>query len=211
MNSSGGFPSRFEKPEDSPGFLLWQVTNSWQRRIRHALKEIGLTHVQFVLLTATDWLDNAKLPTNQANVAKFAHTDVMMTSQVVRTLKAQGTGGRGAGPFGHEGARAEGDPEPGSELVKRALELVEDADGKFFGPLARDSTRFVEMLNLLIESENQRREPDSRPVSALKRTDGAPLARLTRRVQDERRLEGSSGTRSAGSCLRPIRAGTSRR
>jgi DNA-binding MarR family transcriptional regulator len=154
LTSSGHFPSRFEKPEDSPGFLLWRVTNSWQRRIRHALKEIGLTHVQFVLLTATDWLDNASLPTTQANVAKFAHTDVMMTSQVIRTLKGKGLVVVEENPSDTR-AHMLKVTLTGKRLVKRALELVEDADGKFFGPLERDSIRFVEMLNLLMESEKQ--------------------------------------------------------
>ena len=40
----------FESPDDSPGFLLWQVTNLWQRRIRAALEPLGLTHVQFVFV-----------------------------------------------------------------------------------------------------------------------------------------------------------------
>jgi len=153
MTGSGGFPSRFEKPEDSPGFLLWQVTNSWQRRIRHALKEIGLTHVQFVLLTATDWLDNAKLPTTQTNVAKFAHTDVMMTSQVIRTLKGKGLVVVEENPSDTRAHILKVTP-TGKRLVKSALELVEDADGKFFGPLRQDSIRFVAMLNLLIEPED---------------------------------------------------------
>jgi MarR family transcriptional regulator, organic hydroperoxide resistance regulator len=162
MTSSGGFPSRFEKPEDSPGFLLWQVTNSWQRRIRHALKEIGLTHVQFVLLAATDWLDSAKLPTNQANVAKFAHTDVMMTSQVIRTLKGKGLVVVEEDPSDTRAHILKVTP-VGKRLVRRALELVEDADGEFFGPLARDSTRFVEMLNLLIEQEKRPGDANSQP------------------------------------------------
>src|SRR3546814_15453085 len=38
------------RPENSPGFLLWQVTNQWQRRLRATLEPLGLTHVQFVLL-----------------------------------------------------------------------------------------------------------------------------------------------------------------
>jgi len=152
LTNSGGFPSRFKKPEDSPGFLLWQVTNSWQRRIRHALKEIGLTHVQFVLLTATDWLSNARLPTTQSNVAKFAHTDVMMTSQVIRTLKGKGLVVVEESPSDTRAHVLKVTP-AGKQLVERALELVEDADGKFFGPLARDSVRFVEMLNVLIDSE----------------------------------------------------------
>jgi DNA-binding MarR family transcriptional regulator len=158
--TSSGFPSRFEKPEDSPGFLLWQVTNSWQRRIRHALKEIGLTHVQFVLLTATDWLENAKLPTNQTNVAKFAHTDVMMTSQVIRTLKAKGLVAVEEDPSDTRAHVLKVTP-TGKRLVRKALELVEDADGKFFGPLARDSVRFVEMLNLLSQPEKRPEEPNS--------------------------------------------------
>jgi len=33
-----------EKAEESSGFLLWQVTNLWQREIKKALDEFGLTH-----------------------------------------------------------------------------------------------------------------------------------------------------------------------
>ena len=104
------FPSKFKRPEDSPGSLLWQVTNSWQRRIRHALKEIGLTHVQFVLLTTTEWLNNAELSTTQTNVARFAHTDVMMTSQVIRTLEGKGLVIVETDRGGYEGAPVGGDP-----------------------------------------------------------------------------------------------------
>jgi len=154
-----GFPSRFERPEESPGFLLWQVTNSWQRRIRHALREIGLTHVQFVLLTATDWLENAKIPTTQRAVAKFARTDVMMTSQVVRTLEGKGLVVVEDSPSDARAHVLKVTP-TGKQLVKRGLKLVEDADGKFFGPLARDSPRFVEMLNLLSDSDKASERPD---------------------------------------------------
>jgi MarR family transcriptional regulator, organic hydroperoxide resistance regulator len=159
MTRSGGFPSRFERPADSPGFLLWQVTNSWQREIRRALKGIGLTHVQFVLLTATDWLSEAKLPTTQTNVAKSAHTDVMMTSEVVRTLKRKGLMVVEVSPSDTRAHTLRVTPK-GRQLVKRALELVEYADGAFFGPLSGDSTRFVEMLSLLSRSYAQGREQD---------------------------------------------------
>ncbi|HUK75764.1 MAG TPA: MarR family winged helix-turn-helix transcriptional regulator [Nitrososphaerales archaeon] len=160
MTNPGGFPSRFKRPEDSPGFLLWQVTNSWQRRIRRALKGVGLTHVQFVLLTATDWLSDAKLPTTQSNVARFAHTDVMMTSQVTRTLEGKGLVVVEENPSDARAHTLRVTP-AGKKLVRAALELVEDADGEFFGPLARDSARFVETLNLLIRSEAQRGDASS--------------------------------------------------
>ena len=47
----------FEKPEESTGFLLWQVTNLWQREIKKALEKYGLTHSQFVLLASMYWLE----------------------------------------------------------------------------------------------------------------------------------------------------------
>ena len=31
-------PFGFDAPEDSPGFLLWQTTISWQRMIKQALE-----------------------------------------------------------------------------------------------------------------------------------------------------------------------------
>ena len=55
-------PRRGSRPardaDDSPGFLLWQVTNKWQAAQRAALKPFGLTHVQFVLLASLTWLDS---------------------------------------------------------------------------------------------------------------------------------------------------------
>jgi MarR family transcriptional regulator, organic hydroperoxide resistance regulator len=157
LTGPGSFPSRFERPEDSPGFLLWRVTNGWQRRIRRALKGVGLTHVQFVLLTATDWLNNAGLPTTQSHVARFAHTDVMMTSQVIRALEGKGLVVVEEDPSDARAHVLKVTPR-GKKLVRRALELVEDADGVFFGPLAGDTPRFAEMLNLLVKSEAQHLE-----------------------------------------------------
>src|SRR5207244_5965381 len=83
--------SRFPAPEQSPGFLLWRATLSWQRRIRLALAPHELTHVQFVLLASLWWLEDHSLeaPT-QASLAEQAGTDPMMTSQVLRKLETRG-------------------------------------------------------------------------------------------------------------------------
>ena len=45
----------FEEPEDSPGFLLWQVTVSWQRAIKSALEPYKITHPQFVIMALLMW------------------------------------------------------------------------------------------------------------------------------------------------------------
>ena len=77
-------------PEDSPGFLLWHVTLRWQRKIAAALAPLGLTHVQFVLLAASWWLNSRGEEPNQLSVARQAGTDVKMTSEVLRKLEAKG-------------------------------------------------------------------------------------------------------------------------
>jgi hypothetical protein len=82
--------SRFEQADDSPGFLLWQLTNLWQHRIRSALAPLGITHVQFVLLASAAWLENTERLVSQAILSRHAHTDIMMTSQVVRMLEEKG-------------------------------------------------------------------------------------------------------------------------
>ena len=75
------------RPENSSGFLLWQVANQWQRLQRSALGEIGITHVQFILLAGLAWLEQRESSVSQARLAEFCKTDPMMTSQVVRTLE----------------------------------------------------------------------------------------------------------------------------
>ena len=86
--------------DDSPGLLLWQVTNRWQAAIRAALKPYGLTHVQFVLLASLTWLagiDNGG-PVTQRELADQAATDPMMTSQVLRALEQRSLVSRSAHP-----------------------------------------------------------------------------------------------------------------
>ncbi|KAB2584620.1 MarR family transcriptional regulator, partial [Rhodococcus erythropolis] len=78
----------FEDAGDSPGLMLWRVTNAWQASIRAALRPFDLTHVQFVLLAALTWLD-AETPITQRDLAEYARTDPMMTSQVIRTLESK--------------------------------------------------------------------------------------------------------------------------
>ncbi|MDQ0688467.1 DNA-binding MarR family transcriptional regulator [Streptomyces achromogenes] len=78
------------RPEDSPGLLLWHATLRWQRDIATALAPLELTHVQFVLLACTWWLNSQGEHPNQMALARQAGTDVKMTSQVLRALEHKG-------------------------------------------------------------------------------------------------------------------------
>jgi DNA-binding MarR family transcriptional regulator len=132
---------------DSTGFLLWRTTLRWQRAIAAALRPLGLTHVQFVLLASVWWLSrDGDLP-NQRQVADHASTDVMMTSQVLRTLAARGLVTRAADAADARAKRLVVTGE-GIRLAERAMTLVAAADRAFFAEV-RDRAQLVEALRVL--------------------------------------------------------------
>lgn len=134
-------------PDDSPGLLLWRVTNAWQRTIRTALEPCGITHVQFVLLAVLSARDDAELIT-QRELAEIAVTDPMMTSQVLRALETKGLVERR--PHPHDGRARVVCPTPdGTVLVNRAVAAVEAADLKFFAELGEEQQSFTRDLRTL--------------------------------------------------------------
>ena len=147
MTDGPGLATAFTTAEESTGLLLWQVTNRWQAAQRAALQPFGLTHVQFVLTAALTWL-GPDGPVTQKQLADYAGTDPMMTSQVVRTLVARGLVDRSPHP---DDGRAwalsvTGD---GRALVNRAVVAVEACDEDYFGPLGRTRPTFTRALGTL--------------------------------------------------------------
>src|SRR5947207_3578825 len=118
-------------PDDSPGFLLWHVTLRWQRDIAAVLAPLDLTHVQFVLLATTWWLNSRGEDPNQLGVARQAGTDVKMTSQVLRKLEAKGLVERAVDPADTRARRLRA-TRRGADLAQRAIAAVEAADSAFF-------------------------------------------------------------------------------
>jgi DNA-binding MarR family transcriptional regulator len=139
--------SDFEDAEASPGLMLWRVTNTWQARMRAALRPFDLTHVQFVLLASLVWMQSDK-PITQRDLAGQARTDPMMTSQVLRTLEAKGLIRRLPHP---EDARARAlvATTEGVAAANRAIAAVEAADREFFGPLTTTRADFLAQLTAL--------------------------------------------------------------
>jgi len=138
-------------PATSPGFLLWHTTLRWQRDIAAALKPLGLTHVQFVLLASVWWLaDRGSAPPTQVQLAEHAGTDPMMTSQVVRALVGRGLIERERDPSDGRAWRLV--PTPGGvDLAQRAVVVVEAQDDEFFAALDRDE--LVSTLAALASTE----------------------------------------------------------
>jgi DNA-binding MarR family transcriptional regulator len=121
-------------PGDSPGLLLWHATLRWQRGIASALTPLDLTHVQFVLLACTWWLNTHGEHPNQLTVARQAGTDVKMTSQVLRTLENKGLIEREVDPADTRAKRLRV-TSVGADLAPRAIAAVEQVDAQFFKPV----------------------------------------------------------------------------
>lgn len=148
-------------PQDSPGFLLWRTTLRWQRSIAGALRPLELTHVQFVLLATVWWMSEQaaapdRLP-SQRQVAEHAAVDVMMTSQVLRTLESRGLVTRSADPVDARVKRLTVTG-AGRRLAERAITVVEAADSAFFHPV-RDRAQLLDVLHQLAEMSCQHTTP----------------------------------------------------
>jgi len=146
--------SAFETPAESPGFLLWQVTNLWQRRQRAALKEANLTHVQFVLLASLTWLTRAGAEVSQVHLAQHAQVDVMMTSQVARTLVEKGLIARTPHPRDTR-ANLLQPTALGQQVARQAIRVVEQVDREFFAALSDNDALagFTRALRRLLEPD----------------------------------------------------------
>src|SRR5579862_5467892 len=122
----------FKRPEDSPGFLLWQLTNQWQRQQRQALNKLGLTHPHFVVLAGILWLSS--LPDNtvtQKQVSDLSKIDKMSMSDLVATLLKKKMLKR----MSHQKDKRAYSlvlTEKGKRLVLKAVPIVEGIDKDFF-------------------------------------------------------------------------------
>lgn len=150
---TGGLDTRHSSAEQSPGLLLWQVTNRWQAAIRATLKPFDLTHVQFVLLASLTYLDTTTV--TQRELADHAATDPMMTSQVLRALERKGLVLRRP-HAGDRRAWALSVTPSGRALANRAVVAVETCDEAFFAAIGDDVGIFVRLMTALRNSRRTR-------------------------------------------------------
>lgn len=143
-----GLVSEFPGPQHSPGLMLWRTSQAWQAAHRTALKPFGLTNVQFVLLASLVWLREEE-PVTQRMLADYARTDIMMTSQVLRTLEQKGLIERDPHPTDAR-ARSLVPTLRGVRLANEAVRVVEEADRAFFRPLADDRRELLGLLRALV-------------------------------------------------------------
>jgi len=140
----------FKKPEDSPGYLLGQLTMLWQRKQKRVLDPLGLTQTQFALLCALAWLSRESDKVTQVDIANQGNADRMMVSKVLRTLEEKKFITRQEHPTDTR-AKTIKLTSDGETVLQKAIISVETADLDFFYKLGTGLTAFNSKMAALIE------------------------------------------------------------
>ncbi|QCX37373.1 MarR family transcriptional regulator [Aureibaculum algae] len=145
---------QFKSPNESPGYLLGQVTMLWQRKLKAILDRLDLTQTQFVLLAALGWLLKKSNAVTQVDIANQSNTDRMMVSKVLRTLEKKKFISRQE-HLTDTRAKVIKLTSEGTEVLQKALTVVENTDTEFFSVLGHDLPSFNQSMSNLIEQKKE--------------------------------------------------------
>ncbi len=144
-------PFGFDKPEDSPGFLLWQTTMVWQRLIKKALEAHDISHAQFVIMATLLWFEAHHYDTTQILIVKWSKLDKMTVSKSLKKLVIQGWVNR----IEHQTdtrAKTVLLTKKGKALVHKLVPIVENIDNHFFGKTSQNEQKnLMQILKKLTE------------------------------------------------------------
>jgi DNA-binding MarR family transcriptional regulator len=140
------------------GYRLWQVHYQWHREIERQLETMKLTHLQYVLLAATNHLLNEGRVPSQTQLAQYTKIEKMMVSKNLRELEARGYVMRKPHP---DNGRANGIDltATGRTILRKAFAAASAAHATFFGAFGADWRKFDEMLHILMQSQGMQEEP----------------------------------------------------
>lgn len=124
----------FDAPEDSPGFLLWQTTLTWQRLIKKDLEKHDISHMQFVIMATLLWFEEHHETPTQATISRLSKIDEMTVSKSLKKLTTLGYTSREESP---EDTRAKNVhlTIQGKEFISKLIPIVEKIDASFFNIL----------------------------------------------------------------------------
>ena len=143
----------FKSPNDSPGYLLGQLTMLWQRSQKKVLDPLDLTQTQLALLAALGWLSKKSDAVTQVDIARQSNADRMMVSKVLRTLEDKKFITRKEHPTDTR-AKVITLTGEGEKVLQKALAAVVKVDTDFFASLGIDLSKFnANMVKLIDENK----------------------------------------------------------
>jgi len=139
-----------ENAERIPGFLLWQVSKLWQRHLNAALKDLGLTSTQAIILGNIVRMTGQKKTVTQVALSEITKVDPMTTSQAIRTLEKKKLIRRVVVKIDKR-AFSIVPTQRGAQVTLRALQAFVEAHESFFKPVEQEMETFARGLQKLIK------------------------------------------------------------
>lgn len=139
-------------PDESTGFLLWQLTNLWQREIKKSLKDYQLTHTQFSLLASIFWLRKNSIEVTQIGLSTHSKIDTKTTSAVLKTLQKKELINRKEN-ISDTRVKQVDLTKKGEKLIIPAIKTVGDFELAFFQSISGTKNKFDQNLKTLIKRE----------------------------------------------------------
>lgn len=127
-------PFKYEKVDDSAGFLLWKITALWQRKLTVVLSEYGITQTQYAMLASLRWFEEQKEPTTQAHLVEHAKIEKMTVSKAIRKLEENGFVVREQSSSDSRATNVRFTAK-GRKVIQGAISAIENADEEFFSCL----------------------------------------------------------------------------
>jgi DNA-binding MarR family transcriptional regulator len=136
-------------PQENAGFLLWRLTLDWRAQAGAALRPLGLTHTEYVLLALLFWHSRDGAHPTQRELADHGGLDQMLVSKTVRALAAAGLVVAVPDPADGRTARM-ALTDDGRATFRRAAVAVGEAHQQFLAPLGERAGAFVRDLQQLL-------------------------------------------------------------
>jgi len=147
-------PFGFDAPEDSPGFLLWQTTISWQRMIKKALEPHDISHAQFVIMAILLCWHGQQKEVTQIDIVTMSKLDKMTVSKSLKKLVGMDLVVRHEN---QEDTRAKSVQltKSGLALAAKLVPIVEGVDEDFFAKLPKKQEKdLIVILQKLTVTED---------------------------------------------------------
>ncbi len=137
-----------------PGVLLWHASKLWQKYLNAALKDLGLSSTNAIILCNIWHLVVENELVTQAAVAKLSGVDIMTTSSAVRVLESKGYVSRQQAESDRR-AQEVSLTAAGEAAAYQAMQCIAATHQAFFNALKEDDRRqFTQALQHLISNNN---------------------------------------------------------
>lgn len=141
-------------PEESNGFLLWSISKLWQQARQKSLKEIGLSHVEFVLLGHLFWLTTKNDFVTQQMLSDWIHVDKVSVATRIPLLEKKGLIQKTPHPKDRRAAYLTV-TDKGMEIAKKGLKNAKQINAEFFAPLGNKQEKLNQLLQILLKAHKE--------------------------------------------------------